>query len=395
MEEDIKKLYNQFHVGPNKIYYFLRSKYPDITINDIKDVLDEDEIYQIYKQKRQVKNYVKTSSYRIFEVFECDIIDMKSLNFDPTDYKEDDESYYVLKKIREEQKEEEEGKYKHTAKSKKLYIHNDGYKFIFLYIDTFSKYIFCYPSTNEDAKTTVEITETFIEECRKLYKNVNTIKVVPIKDWNRSQSELNINTGKQIDNKLYDNLELPKILKTDYGKNFTSNAFNELMEKYDIKHYCIFHAYNAERAIRTIKNMLIKSMFYNKTFTWINKLADIVNFYNNSWHRSINMTPYQAIFKLNEMLVYKNLYPQIYLDEKHEYIEQTEPKYQVGDVVRILRPKKLFEKMTPNYTIKTYKIIKVLNTFPYLYKVERIAKTGKKKKLREVFYENELIKVSD
>ena len=70
---------------------------------------------------------------------------------------------------------------------------------------------------------------------------------------------------------------------------------------------------------------------------YIDKLDDIVNEYNNLYHRTIKMKP--ADVKNNT-----------YIDFKKE-INDKDPKFKVGDHVRISKYKNIFAKgCTPNWS---------------------------------------------
>ena len=68
----------------------------------------------------------------------------------------------------------------------------------------------------------------------------------------------------------------------------------------------------------------------------INKLDDIVNEYNNTYHRTIKMTPID---------VKENKY--INIDKE---VNDKDPKFQIGNHVRISKYKDTFAKVhTPNW----------------------------------------------
>ena len=50
----------------------------------------------------------------------------------------------------------------------------------------------------------------------------------------------------------------------------------------------------AERFIRTLKNKIYKHMTAVSKNVYIDKLDDIVNEYNNTYHRTIKMKPIEA-----------------------------------------------------------------------------------------------------
>ena len=78
------------------------------------------------------------------------------------------------------------------------------------------------------------------------------------------------------------------------------------------------------------------------TNVYANVLPDLVREYNDTRHSSIKMTPVGVSTKENELTVWKNLYPE------HLRIRNINPKFSVGDRVRISKKKRTFEK---GYTV--------------------------------------------
>ena len=76
----------------------------------------------------------------------------------------------------------------------------------------------------------------------------------------------------------------------------------------------------AERFIRTLKTKIYKYMTSVSKNVYIDKLVDIADEYNNTYHRAIKMKPVE--FKDNT-----------YIDFKNE-INDRDPKFKVGDHVR-------------------------------------------------------------
>ena len=77
----------------------------------------------------------------------------------------------------------------------------------------------------------------------------------------------------------------------------------------------------AGRFIRTIKNKIYKHMTLISKDVYIDKLDDIVNEYNNTYHRTIKIKPTD---------VEDNTY--INIDKE---VNDNDPKFRVGDHVRI------------------------------------------------------------
>ena len=94
----------------------------------------------------------------------------------------------------------------------------------------------------------------------------------------------------------------------------------------------------------------------------MNVLPNLVKEYNNTRHSSIKMTPTKASKKENELTVWRNLYPE------HLEIQDINPKFSVGDRVRISKKKKTFEKgYTTRWKEEIFTVAKVKRTSPVTY----------------------------
>ena len=110
---------------------------------------------------------------------------------------------------------------------------------------------------------------------------------------------------------------------------------------------------------------------------YINKLDDIVNEYNNTYHRTINIK-------------YVDVKDNTYIYFKKE-VNDKNPKFKVGDHVRILKCKNIFAKgYTPNWSAEVFVIKKVENTIPWTYVINKT--NGKE--IIGTFYEKELQKTN-
>ena len=107
----------------------------------------------------------------------------------------------------------------------------------------------------------------------------------------------------------------------------------------------------AERFIRTLKTKIYKYMTAISKNVYIDKLDDIVNEYNNTYHRAIKMKPVDV--KDNT-----------YIDFEKE-VNNKDPKFKIGDHVRISKYKNILAKRyTPNWSEEFFVIKKVKNTVP-------------------------------
>ena len=109
-----------------------------------------------------------------------------------------------------------------------------------------------------------------------------------------------------------------------------------------------------ERFIRTLKTKIYKYMRAISKNVYIDKLDDIVKEYNNKYHTSIKMEPVDV--KDNT-----------YINVKKETNDKN-PKFKVGDHVRISMYKNIFAKSyMANWFEEIFVIRKIENTVPWTY----------------------------
>ena len=110
----------------------------------------------------------------------------------------------------------------------------------------------------------------------------------------------------------------------------------------------------AERFIRTLKNKIYKYMTSVSKNVYIDKLDDIVDEYNDIYHRTIKIKPVDVKDNTDSMEFYS---------EKEA--NDRDPKFKVGDYVRISKYKNIFAKeYIPNWSEEVFEIKKVKNTVP-------------------------------
>ena len=103
------------------------------------------------------------------------------------------------------------------------------------------------------------------------------------------------------------------------------------------------------------------------------KLDDIVNKNNNTYHRTIKMKP-------------SDIKSNTYIDSSKK-INDKDSKFKVGDIVRISKCKSITAKgYTPNWSEEVFLIKKVKNTVPWTYVINDL--NGEE--IVGTFYENEL-----
>ena len=218
---------------------------------------------------------------------------------------------------------------------------NRGIKYLLTLIDVFSKYGWLIPLKDKTGKSVASALKTIFKE-RK-----------PEKMW------------------------------VDKGKEFYNKDVKELIELYSTENE--EKSSVVERWIRTMKEKMWKYFTDNNTNVYIDILPGLVKDYNNTRYSSIKMTPVEASEKKNELTVWRNLYPNR-LD-----IIDINPKFSVGDKVRISKKKALSEKgYTTRWTEEVFTITKINRTSPITYKISDL--NGEE--IDGTFYEPELQKTS-
>ena len=138
----------------------------------------------------------------------------------------------------------------------------------------------------------------------------------------------------------------------DQGGEFYNNLFKRFLEINNIEMYSTYNEWKsvvAERFIRTLKNKIFKHMAAISKNVYFDVLDDIVNKYNNTVHRTIKMKPID---------VTSDSYA-----EYNEDSNEKDPKFKVGDRVRISKYKNHFAKgYTQNWPEDFFVVIKIKNT---------------------------------
>ena len=202
---------------------------------------------------------------------------------------------------------------------------NKGFRYIFVVIDNFSKYLWAIPLKNK-------YRQTIANE----FSNILT-------------------TSKRKPNKI----------ESDRGTEFYNSIFQNFLKINNIQYYSRFTDKGpsiAERVIKIIRNLLKKPVFEKGRADWISELSSVIKKYNNTIHSSTKMTPLQASKKSNEKLVYSNL-----KDDR----QKQKPKYKLGQLVRTADIKKVFSKGdSTNYSYKLYPITEVIHDTIPSYRID-------------------------
>ncbi|KAL4436486.1 hypothetical protein ABPG74_003052 [Tetrahymena malaccensis] len=146
-----------------------------------------------------------------------------------------------------------------------------------------------------------------------------------------------------------------KSISFDAGSEFENKIVMKFLDQHNIR-YIFFNKQfqpNAtmliERFNRTIRDKISKYQHFNKQKNYVDNLKDLVAQYNNTEHSEIKMSPLKA-----KQINYSNDRAR---QKKLEINQKIDKELIIGDFVRILRNKKLFEKGQKNYSKNIYKIV--------------------------------------
>ena len=202
---------------------------------------------------------------------------------------------------------------------------NKNYRYIFIIIDNFSKYLWAIPLKNKYSQT-----------------STNDFSII-------------LTTSKR----------KPLKIESDRGSEFYNSIFQNFLKSKNIHHYSRYTDKGpsmVERIIRTIRNLLKKPIFLAGNADWLSELPSVVKKYNNTIHHSIKMTPVQASKKVNEKIVYSNL---------RDKRDVRKPKFKLGQLVRTADIKKVFSKGdSTNYSYKLYTITEVIHDTIPSYRID-------------------------
>ena len=189
---------------------------------------------------------------------------------------------------------------------------NKGFRYIFVIIENYSKYLWAIPLKNKYSQTiTIDFSNILTTSKRK-----------PLK------------------------------IESDRGGEFYNSISQNLLKAKNIRLYSRFTdkgASIAERVIRTLRNLLKKPVFLAGNADWLSELPSVIKQYNNTIHHSTKMSPVQASKMKNERKVYSSL--------QDRRVRQ-KPKFKLGQLVRTADIERVFSKGdSTNWSYKLYTII--------------------------------------
>ena len=279
------------------LHKIVKKKYPDIKLSQIQKFVNSQDAYQLTKQRKQTKKSLgHIISYASFSVVQIDLIDLSKYSYDYSKYKHH-------KKLEGMNKE-----------------YNKGYKYLFIFIDVFSRYV--------DA---IMLKDKGEDEC------LNAIKLI------LSYNKIN-----------------PKVIMSDSESSFLSYKFINFLESKNISlEPVILNNHHAlgiiDRFCRTLKTRLTKLFLARNSTEWINDISNIIYQYNNTENRGIlNFSPQEVIDdkEKSERILKFNIIKQ----QKNINLRQTS-NIKEGDKVRLYINDTFKKGTEQNYTTKSYNVV--------------------------------------
>ena len=169
---------------------------------------------------------------------------------------------------------------------------NKGHSYMLVCVDKFTKMLFVEPLKKVNEASVTTAMKKILVECVKKYKM------------------------------------RPRALTTDADPAFKSCEFASLMSEFVVQHKTVYMAYEAEMAIKLIKDAVSRALTHKGNKVWIDMIYDLIDTLNKRVHRGTKMTPYEAINNVDAA--------RVNLNEYWGKIKKKEPEtLKVGDHVRL------------------------------------------------------------
>lgn len=180
--------------------------------------------------------------------------------------------------------------------------YNDGYKYILVVVDAFSKYLWL----------------------RKLKDKTGESVALALLD-------------------IFKGSRRPNRVRSDMGQEFRSRKVQAVFKENNIRHLYSTNEIKSsisERTIKTLKSRITRYMTYKQNYRYIDKLQSFADSYNQTHHRTIDTEP-ANVTKLNEESVRLSTY---FSKPHKEQSKSWRFKFKIGDHVRITHLRNVFTR---------------------------------------------------
>lgn len=230
----------------------------------------------------------------------------------------------------------------------KLAQYNDGYNYLFCVIDVFSKKAWVIPITSKTAPSLLIAWKQLFSVTERRPESVRSDK------------------GGEFNNRLLLNF-------------FKDNRIHFYVTQNEDTKAAI-----VERFQRTLKGKMWRYFTHNRTYRYIDVLPQLLESYNNTYHRSIGVAP-NNVSHNNETKIRKRLYGKKSKKKKTKYY------FSVGDYVRITSTKRAFKKAYEGeWSDEVFVVIERIARVPPVYRIKDL--NGEP--IEGTFYRQELQKIT-
>ena len=230
---------------------------------------------------------------------------------------------------------------------------NEGYKYVFVVIDVFSKYLWMHSLRDKKGTSVAHALREIFEQGR-----------------------------------------IPKRIRTDKRQEFRAKEVQDVFNNFGVIH---MYAQNetkaavAERAIKTIKTRIYRYLTYQQSYRYTDKLQTFVKSYNNTYHRTIGMAP-ESVNNRNETAVWWRMH----WPKDQNVVKKTKTlrkpfRFKIGDKVRLTHVRIPFSReYDERWTGEIFSISqKILRGGLPVYRVQDL----NEEEIKGTFYQSELQKV--
>lgn len=192
----------------------------------------------------------------------------------------------------------------------------------------------------------------------------------------------------------------PSVVRTDAGSEFVNTHVKHLFHREGIRHWItrnnLTKANFAERLIKTLKTRMVKTLFTNQTHRWIDILQDVNTAYNHAVHRSIGVSPFEALKTSDKVTLWQNQYS--LREKKKTKFSQRKPSvpknifnFKKNDVVRLVKLKKSFSRAYDEQN--THELFRIVDRKSQNGISQYQIKSWDNELIDGLFYDEELVKV--
>ena len=176
--------------------------------------------------------------------------------------------------------------------------YNNGWSFVLVVIDIFSKYVWMRPLKDKKGESVAKALKDILAEGRK-----------------------------------------PNRIRTDKGQEFRSRQVETLLQQRGIQHLFAqnteIKANYVERVIKTIRSKITRYITSKQSYSYIDTLQDFAQSYNKTYHRTIGMSPEKVTERKETHLWWQMYWPKEQVPKEKAKKIRKPFRFKLGDKVRI------------------------------------------------------------